>query len=227
MSATVFADFKNPIASADVDDATLSLLELWLNDYLGMFEDKRGLKRGFLARPKTFASTISEPEFLDHTLPAVFVATARVNGTPEKMATDNSYSVWWLVAISCVLRGPNPAQTRRLASYFESVVRKCLVDHPQLDGSANGVTWLGGGEVRPLPDQSKGGGRYLAEGASQYLVRMDDVVAGGLEPSTFGPDGPTPAQSPDTPPKTTYEELPVPATTVDTGNEQAVSTIGA
>lgn len=210
-TAPVFADFGPMVASTDVDDAVLATLETWVPSYMAHFEDARGLERGFLARPKTYASVVESTEFLDATLPAVFIMTARTEQTPQIYA-DGGYSVLWLVATSCVVRGRNAFESRRNASWTDAVIRKILVDQPGLGGFANGVRWIGGAQAQPLPDQTKQE-RYLAEGASEYDVRVDDVVRPGISPQLA--DG-TPAPDPaaPSPPATEYHDLPVPATVI-------------
>lgn len=185
-----YADFGIAVASADIDDAVVATLQKWLPTYLAWLERTRQLSYQ-LGRPKSYASTVDDDQFLDRALPAVLVATARTQSAPL-VAEDGSYSAPWLVATSAVVRGRTPAETRRTASLYELAVRMAVVqaltrDSQELGGPIRGVRWIGGGEARPLADPN-GRGRWLGEGASQFSVFTDHVVQEGVGPTT--PDEP-------------------------------------
>ncbi len=173
------ADFGVNLASCEVDDAVVAALYKWMPTYLAYIERTRSLPFK-LARPKAYASTLTDAEFPDRSLPAVFAATART-AEANVVGNEGVYETTWLVAVSCVVRGPNPAATRRLASFYDLAARLALVQQGDLDGLADETRWVTGGEARPLavPDT----GRYLAEGASQFHVFTSGSVQDGLGPT--------------------------------------------
>jgi hypothetical protein len=191
---TELAVFGNLILATDVDEAALATLELWLPTYLGQIETERDLTAGSLPRPtgSSFASTLSDDEFLDHALPAVLATTVGTTGAPV-VAADASYEVTWHLTVSCVLRGRTAPETRRNVSLFEGCVRRLLVQQGSLGKRVSGTKWVGT-NVASVADRTRAG-RYLAAGITQFNVFTDQAVQGRV-----GPVAPANPDPPGTPP---------------------------
>jgi hypothetical protein len=188
VTAPAYADFGSCLASVDVDEAVLATLQKWMPTYLGFLQTSRSLPFDLYAPDAShYANVILDDEWRDISLPAILVATARTHSEPEVMP-DGSCLVDWLVAVSAVVRGQSRAQTRQLASLYELATRMVLVQQWDLGDFADSVRWLAGGEARPLTDPL-GKGRWLGEGASQYLVRTEQAVNRELGPDTPGVPG--------------------------------------
>jgi hypothetical protein len=201
-----FADFGESIASVDIDEWVLATLELWMPTYLAWIKQDKGLPYD-IALPKRYANVIEDLEWPDYALPAILVATAKTDGTPDVLG-DGSYSVNWLVAVSAIIRGQNPAMSRSLASYTELAVRMVLLQHGTLGGYARSTRWTGLAQTRPVSDPT-GNGRFLGEGTSTFIVSTDEAVYWNRGPLI--------------PYEGAYEDLPeVESITIEAGGETAV-----
>jgi hypothetical protein len=170
------------VTEVDVDVAVVKTLRQWFPYYLTQAEVERSaeLQLGDLARPKpdSYANTIEDDEFLDHTLPAIIVTTARAD-EPE---TDGNgiYNAGFVVRISAVVRGRTPPESRAVAALFGALVRRVLVQQASLLDFAAGTRWRGG-TLAALEDVT-GAGRYLCASINDFTVFVDEVVQAGVGP---------------------------------------------
>lgn len=196
------ADFGPLVVETDIDVAICEQMVLWFPTHLAQIERERGLKSHFLRRPKkeSFANTLDEDEFLDHTLPAIIVTTSATVGDPVK-DSDGKYFAAWNVVISAVCRGRASAETRYLAALYGGAVKRIMVGMPDINGHASETRWMAG-NVAPVRDSTRRG-RYLAASINQFLVYVDDVLQEGAGPVLPNPDDnpydPADPADPDTP----------------------------
>lgn len=182
------ADFGPLVIETDVDSAVVQTLRKWMPTYLAQAERERTLATRLLARPRSYANTLDDDEFLDHSLPAVIVTTAQTQGNPAKDGMGTYYAAWRVV-VSAVVRGRTPPETRTVAALFGGCVRRILVQKPSLEGFAGDLKWVSS-NLAGVADVS-GNGRFLAAAVNEFVVYVDEVVALG------GPHSPSPYPEPD------------------------------
>lgn len=184
------------LTEVDVDVAVVRTLRLWLPYYLTQAERERQLGIGLLARPReeSFANTLEDDEFLDHTLPAIIVTTAR--SADVEHDGNGVYRAGYQTRVSAVVRGRTPPEARAVGSLFGMCVVRALVQHESLGGQASETLW-DGGLVSPVDDVTDAG-RYLTAAMHDFTVFADDVVQAGVGPYD-PPDGDPPYEPPDDP----------------------------
>lgn len=191
------ADFGVTVIETDIDRLVLSAIRTWLPTYLAEAERQRELPARLLARPddSAYQSTLDDTEFPDGKLPAI-VATTASAGSAERRQ-EGAYSAEFEVAVSAIVRGRTPAETRAIAAVFGGCIRSLLV-HQQLEDLDGELHWLEGGVI-PVPDATDRG-RWLAAGSNTFVVYADTVLSGSGPITPDGPFYPEPDPSdPDTP----------------------------
>jgi hypothetical protein len=165
------------IIGTDVDDAMISSLKTWMPTYLKHFHDERGLP--FVpARPRTYANTFADQEFLDHQLPAIIVVTATTIAT--RGGPNKAYEGTWRCDIATIVRGKRPPATRFLASLYEGVVRQAVLNQARTTDVLQDVHYTGM-RYEQVSDAS-GSGRYLLAGVSSFNVYTDKIVEANAGP---------------------------------------------
>lgn len=179
MTVTGVADWGPIVTPVDVDNAILDKLKLWLPTYIAQERILRALGTP-LPQIRFYGNTLQTDELTDHPAPAVIVTTAKTTktvGGPNYM-----YQATWAVAISLMVRGRIPKETRNTASLMEGALRRCVLQKcrsnpTEPNGILNGAEWLAT-EVSPLTGNAEGEGRYLAAGIGNYNVTTDAAVQG-------------------------------------------------
>jgi len=180
MSAVVgIADWGPLVISTDIDDATVELLRTWMPTYLRQFGQERALTFN-LALPRFYGNTFVGQEFLDRQLPAVVVVAAR--GAAMRGGQSQAYEGIWSLEVATIVRGKRPPATRFLASAYEGITRRLIVQ--QAGGDPMNHVSPTGMRFEQVPDGTEDG-RYLLAGISVFEVRTDKVVA-----PTAGPNVP-------------------------------------
>lgn len=185
----VSVDFGPLIVETDIDGAALSTLSLWMEVQLRDIEDKRGMARGYLPRPKdsAYRNTLTDDEFNDlNSFPAIVVTTAETTGDPITDGDGYYYAAWQLV-VSAISRGRTPAETRGLAAMYGGAVKRIMLSQQDLGGLATELKWVRG-NLAPVASPQSSEGRYLAASLNQFTVFVDKVVQEGVGPISPHPD---------------------------------------
>ena len=183
MSATAIANWGPLVISSDIDDAVLTTLRTWMPTYLTQIRKERNLS--FTpALPRTYSNTFAEQQFLDHQLPALIAITAQATATVG--GPNMPYEATWTLELAAVVRGKQPAATRYLASLYEGVVRRVVLQKAGGD-PLNAIKWMGK-RPREVPD-STGHDRYIVAEIGVFQVYSDQVVQPYAGPQT--PDAAT------------------------------------
>jgi hypothetical protein len=217
---TPAADFGSVIVETDIDRLVLRQIKHWLPTYLTEAERQRNLPARLLARPKdqSYQNVLTDAEFPDAQLPGIVVTASEATGT-KSFAGRHHYAANFDVAVSAVVRGRTPPETREVAAVFGGCIRWLLVQQ-QLDAAYESapdgmvdheLRWEGG-SIIPVPDQNDTDGRYLAAAINRFIVMVDAVITG---------DGPAlidpyPPPDPDNDPDTPYDPLSTVAAVVTT-----------
>ena len=178
-------EFGELIIETDVDEAVIGQLKMWYETYLYQIEGKRGLVAGSVQRPKSFTSTLEDDTFLDPTLPAIIVTTARTTEAPA-LTPDGKYYGPWRVIVSVVTRGRTSPEARFYAALYGGATRLIMVDQGSLGGFSQNVKWRGGGLERVELDENDA--RYLVAAVNEFDVYLEDVLQAGNGP--MYPDSP-------------------------------------
>jgi hypothetical protein len=183
VSVTAIADWGPLVISTDVDDAVLNALRQWMPTYLAQIRKERNLT--FTpALPRTYSNTFAEQEFLDHQLPAMIAVTAQATATVG--GSNMAYDATWALELAAVVRGKRPPSTRYLASLYEGVARRVVLQKAR-GAPLNAVKWIGS-RTRQVADAT-GQGRYIVAEVCLFQVFSDQVVQPYAGPDT--PDAAT------------------------------------
>jgi hypothetical protein len=176
------------IITDDVDAAVLAMLKLWLPTYLTQAEQERTLGQGWLMRPKdsSYANVLDDDTFPDYVLPAVLVTTDGTTGDTERTAGAGLHAAWWNFVVTAIVRGPDEAGTKKVASLYAGSIRRLLLQKQSLGGFAGGMRWISE-LVTPVADTSDRG-RNLAAGIGTFHVLVNEVVQDEAGPTQPDPE---------------------------------------
>lgn len=161
------------IASIDVDDKVLEVMQTWMPTHLRRLKEERGIE---LQNPREYATMMTDAEIIDHALPAVVATTAAMTDVVGGM--DKVYAGQWTTDVSISVRGRGPRETRVTASLFEAVTRRLMVQH----GHGTPLDWIRytGMRLDQVPGDERAG-RYVLRSTSIFQVwsnRIADPTAG-------------------------------------------------
>lgn len=188
MAANV-ADPGPSLATTDVDKAIIGALRTWYSTWLRIESRNRGLAKP-LAIPDqaAYASSLDTDDWLDRWAPAVLVTTSKTTGRPMRHA-DSTYEAAWDVAVSVIVRGTTPSETRDRASIYEVALRNAL-GHRNVTANAGGIihaAYWQGSEIAPVANVNRQG-RYLAAGMTTFNVITDSALKDSGGPISPVPD---------------------------------------
>jgi len=161
------------VLSTDVDLALISALQKWMPTYLNPMSQKVPTTKK-LPLPRTYTNTVENAEWLDHQLPGIVVETS------SAVATFGSpnwfYEVNWRTAVSVIVRGRRPQETRRLASIFLGAVTLCVVQKGRTADIVDDLRYQSM-SLGPVPDATDST-RYLAGGTAIFTTMTNVAVQG-------------------------------------------------
>lgn len=168
-----------PIIDASrVEDAVLSLLQVWLPTYLSEVERQAGMTAGQLARPRSWQAVNDVDNWPENQLPAVFVVPTGTTGEPERLG-DGTYSTWWAFGVVAVTPANDEVHARRNAQLYTAAIRALLLHRQSLGGLGTATVWTG---ERFDAGSLSGRNRTLGVGSSEYRVNVMNVVQTGKGP---------------------------------------------
>jgi hypothetical protein len=171
MSATIgVANWGPLVCGYDIDDVLLDAMRQWAPTYLKQINTERSLAFQ-MAVPRTYGSTFAGQEFLDHQLPAVIVMTSILTAT--RGGADSTLEGTWQTRVATVTRGKTPPQTKFLASLYEGVFRRLLLQRAR-GAPVNSMHYLGM-RYEEVPS-ADGSGRYCLAAISNFEVYSDQIV---------------------------------------------------
>ena len=201
------AAFGPLITAIDIDRTIVNVLRANLQDHLREQEQVRGLDPLYLPRPaaEAYATSLDEDdELLDHRLPAIIVTAGQTVGDPYEASADGMYVAAWRVTVTAATVGRTPDETRWLASIYGGCVRRCLVQHTDLNGLSGDVKWVSSRLAGPSRDEP---GRYLAAEIQEFGVLIDQAVQAGAGPYVPNPGNPDGPYGPPTDPEEPFDPL--------------------
>ncbi|HEY1437363.1 MAG TPA: hypothetical protein VGG82_07660 [Casimicrobiaceae bacterium] len=161
------------VLSTDVDLALIAALQKWAPTYLRPMSQKVPTSKA-MPLPRTYTNTVENYEWLDHQLPAIVVETS--SAIAAVGGPNTFYRVDWRTAVSVIVRGRRPQETRRLASIFMGAVTLCVVQKGRTPDVIDDLRYLSM-TLGPVPDATDRT-RYLA-GATAVFTTMTNVAVQG------------------------------------------------
>lgn len=180
----IFGDIKS---AAELEEATISILELWMETYLREMEIQVGIPIKTVARPRSYSrKNRVDDTYVEEQLPKIIVICPGLSDPPRAEGTGD-YRATWNLGVAVLVSAKDEQSTRALAQFYAAVVRAILLQRPSLGGKATGVTWQDEQYDEFEPDA--GSTRSLCAAQSYFLVEMEYVtnrLKGPAEP--IGPD---------------------------------------
>jgi hypothetical protein len=179
--------------------AVIKTLHDWFPTYIQEIEHQRGLTRGKIPPPRTYAERWRFDSYPDDQMPAVIVICPGM-ARPPLADGDGVYHGWWSVGIGIIAAANTEDNSERLAKIYGAAARGILTQKSYLDNS-----WeFSGCEVedetyRDVPDMEQA--RTMR--AAQIVCR---VFVENMYNKYGGPQYPIPPD-PDTQPGSEWPEV--------------------
>lgn len=177
--------FGQITTAIEVQEAVVSTIKTWIEDYLADRERKDGLEPRKIAKPKSYVlsddgSLNKKPE--DQTPTVVVLCPGTAN--QPLIEGDGTYRIGWLVNVAVIVSARDHKSTQELAKRYAAVMRALLVQNASLGGFSDGVTWRG----ERYDDLSAEDDRTIAATVNVFEVLVPDVVQAGAGLRTPSPD---------------------------------------
>jgi len=174
--------FGRIVTGYDVEQWVLALERKWFGTYLAEAERQHGYAACTFPRPRAWVVAASFDKWPEDQVPAVLVVSTGVVVPPRKTG-DGVYRAQWRVEVGACVSARTEAESRELAELYVAALNAVVVQHPSLEGNANGASWL---ELTytPLDYDST---RSLYAGSAVFAVEVDDVVTTGAGPAAPDP----------------------------------------
>lgn len=179
--------FGPMISTADVENAVLQTLQLWMPSYIAEYEGRTGFNPGDIPHPKRWVTqSVFGAIPGDELLPLVTVISPGLLEQPEKDG-QGLYRAAWRVDVAVITSAGQQDTTRTLAHWYATLIRTIPVQHRSLGGFAGGVDWIDSKyDDLELDDE-----RTLGVSREAFRVQVEDVLS-----AKSGPVGPPPVTPP-------------------------------
>ncbi len=183
------------VGADDVRNAVKCTIETWAPYYIAVLSQRladAGRIGGASQNPDplpNFGKWVNDPENRSFGTgkPAAFLVTSpATSGTPSRRG-DGNYWATWRVQINVQVYGTSWEDAADLTSWYEKVVRWCLLQHASLDGTAKVTKWAG---IRYA------GKIHSATRTEGQAICAYDVVAANVVNDSRGPASPPVPQVP-------------------------------
>lgn len=182
------------VAAVDVEQALVSVAQLWMADYLAEVERQHALVVRSLPYPRAWVVSSEVEKMPEDQTPAVLVASP---GLSEPPLADGSgvFTARWQVNVAVHLTARGNTHALRLARLYASALRALYLQQQQLPTLAlRRILWMGE-RYDTLPSADD---RTVCTAVVELAVEVSDVItrhAGPLSPilppGQTGPDSPT------------------------------------
>lgn len=155
----------------------------WLNTYLAEIEDRAGLDKGTIVRPRQWQADIDVRTFPEGQIPAIVV----IVGDETPLRDGHLLHSWVDVAVGVIVRGTSRQEGRNLARWYAAAVRGAMMHHTDMGGAFARLRYSGVayGEVAGDPTVF----------AATATVAFEALITATLDLSR-GPDQPTAEPTP-------------------------------
>lgn len=209
---------ENFIGPWQVEQAVISTLSTWYNDYLAELEVQNELHPKILPRfpaPESIHGGVNFETWRNDITPEAIVVV-KPDGSPE-LHSSAGYTQGYLVSVGCLWVGSgselteNPEDEARAVASYLGAATMLLVQQPTLGGLAERVVMTQSPEVTlPNPDNTR-----IAQVITSFEVWVSTIVE-----ENAGPVQPFPEESPEyNGPEEGWDELP-------TADEVIVTVVG-
>lgn len=190
--------FGQIITDDQVEDAVISVLKRWTNEYMAEIERQVGVEVGYHQRPPGDGSYLVRTDFdkwPEEMLPIVLVVSPGVADDPVREGRG-VYRAKWEIGVVCIVESTDQVSTRRYAYRMGAALRAALVQHQTLERALNssvrGVDWVGhrNNEVPLGPEDN----RTIWANRQLFEVEVGGVLTrgGGPGPGVDPREDPTP-----------------------------------
>lgn len=179
--------FERIVEPEDIEAAIAATLDLWIDDYLGEMERKKGYAANEIARPAGIITASEFAKWDEDQLPLIMIVSPGLAGAPIRRKGGGSYEAEWSLTVAAIVADVDEQQTRRLMSAYAGAIRAAILQHKALksplhpNGFASFLSWKDEtySDI-PFPDT-----RALDSCRVIFNVGVEDVVteqAGPREP---------------------------------------------
>jgi len=179
------------VTGADVRDAAMDTLKLWMPSYLGEVSVNASKGRCDLPKYRSWRSSVEVEHWPEDQLPGCIVVSPGLLPSPEKHGSR--YNAEWAIAVASIVSGNDWDSTMDLVNYYTAAARSALLQHPSLGGYALGIRWIDESYNELGVEDS----RTIASGVVSFGVEIANVVDVSLgvqtvpvdpclEPGNFG-----------------------------------------
>ena len=190
------------IGADDVRDNVKATILTWSDYYLGVLSTRLaaagrigGVVDGVKQPPNplpSFGKWVNEPKFrnLGTGEPASFLVTVpATTGTPV-LQGNREYIATWRVQVEVRVFGTSWEEAADLTSWYEKVVRWCVLQHRSLGGFAMGTKWIGVQYTGEEHTSTRTVGRAVL-GFDVEVADVTDVRGPSIVPTVPPGDDPT------------------------------------
>lgn len=158
-------------SAAELRAAVQASLQARLPDVFAAIAARTGLE---MPAPRTWERLTDFTAIAERQSPAVVVTTPGI--TPGARDGDGDYAGLAEVAIFCVVRGRDWAETADRVAWTVTAIRWALFADPGLSGAATGVTWVSEAhdELATAADRTIGAGRVTVRYTVDVTATMPD-----------------------------------------------------
>jgi hypothetical protein len=132
------------ITADDVASAVVDHLRTWTSAYIGEISAQSGRPRcgeGALPPFRSIDVASSFSKFPEDQVPACVVVCPGLSDTPIR-GGDGAYLAEWSVGLGVVVSARDRDSTDELVRRYSAAVRAAMLQHPSLNGFAQGCRWI-------------------------------------------------------------------------------------
>jgi len=177
------------VTGADVEQAIMQTLKLWLPSYIAEGERAHGLTPGDIPAPRGWALTGRDLEkYTSDQLPCIVVMAGGIVVKPLATGYPGKVTAVWVCDVGCIFNAAWGRTSREYAQLYVRAISLALVQRP-LEGLAAVVDITG--EQYEEDDFSQT--RTYSLAVAQFVIEMEEMMwrSGGPPPFVDPPTDPT------------------------------------
>jgi hypothetical protein len=185
--------FGQIISTENVEDAYVSLIELWIDTYLSEVERQNDLTVPTLARPASYQADFDPDNWVLAQLPGVVVVCPGTDGDLERQG-NQQYGGWFRVGVAVIVSEQTEPMARTSAQRYQAAINALVTQHPDLQGFAQQTVLVSFDVELQAPQET----RYVALATTTFKTWVDGIVTASSGPLLPDPD--ETSWNPDAPP---------------------------
>lgn len=170
------------ITGAQLEQAAMDTLQLWMPDYVAALERETGREPRSVPLPKAWVRrNDAVARWPENRVPAIALVSPGLSTDPVKDGEGN-YSCAFELAVGAIVNARDQQSANDLAKLYAAAIRTLLLQRGDLGGFANGTVWTKEGYTDTPAD-------YLKIGAIATVTF--DVIVEGVAVDHGGPLAPS------------------------------------